>query len=319
MLVLGLDFGGTKLAAGVWRVGSDALLATRRRPTDVAAGAQGDLAAMLDMSHDLLDEVGGADELGAVGVCFGGQVDAARGVVIVQMHVPGWETFPLRETLAAHFGVPAAVENDGNAVALAEHHFGAGRGRPSLLYLTISTGVGGGLVLDGEIVEGAHGLAGEIGHMLVAPGGPPCPCGRRGCLEAVAAGPAIARAARAKLDEDPTCASTLRDVVGLTAKDVAAAAAAGDALAQEVLDQALGYLGLAVANAAVLLDPGCVVLGGGVTRMGEPLLSRVRAAVQERAFAPCDVLLAELGDDGGIWGGVAVAPGVMPGSRRRPA
>ncbi|MFN8473994.1 MAG: ROK family protein [Anaerolineae bacterium] len=313
MLVLGLDFGGTKLAAGVWRVGSAQLLATRRRPTDVAAGAEGDLAAMLDMSRDLLASVGGAEELSAVGVCFGGQVDAARGVVIVQMHVPGWEMFPLRDTMAAHFGVPAAVENDGNAAALAEHRFGAGRGRPSLLYLTVSTGVGGGLVLDGRIFEGAHGLAGEIGHMLVAPGGPPCPCGRRGCLEAVAAGPAIARAAVARLAANPEPRSALRGLPSLTARNVAEAAAGGDDIAREVLDEAFGYLGLGVANAAVLLDPGCVVLGGGVTRMGEPLFERVRAAVQERVFAPCDVLPARLGDDVGIWGGVAVAPGVTSG------
>ncbi|MFN8484324.1 MAG: ROK family protein [Anaerolineae bacterium] len=310
MLVLGLDFGGTKLAAGVGRVGSGALLATRRRPTDVAAGARGDLDAMLAMSHDLLAAVGGAGELAAVGVCFGGQVDAARGVVIVQMHVPGWEMFPLRDALAAHFGVPAAVENDGNAAALAEHRFGAGRGRPSLLYLTVSTGVGGGLVLDGRIFEGAHGLAGEIGHMLVASGGPPCPCGRRGCLEAVAAGPAIARAARAALAAAPERQSALRALPTITAKDVAEAAAVGDGVAREVLDVALDYLGLGVANAAVLLDPGCVVLGGGVTRMGEPLFARVRGAVQARVFAPCDVLPAQLGDDVGIWGGIAVAPGV---------
>lgn len=310
MLVLGLDFGGTKLAAGVGRVGSGALLATRRRPTDVAAGARGDLDAMLAMSHDLLAAVGGAGELAAVGVCFGGQVDAARGVVIVQMHVPGWEMFPLRDALAAHFGVPAAVENDGNAAALAEHRFGAGRGRPSLLYLTVSTGVGGGLVLDGRIFEGAHGLAGEIGHMLVASGGPLCPCGRRGCLEAVAAGPAIARAARAALAAAPERQSALRALPTITAKDVAEAAAVGDGVAREVLDVALDYLGLGVANAAVLLDPGCVVLGGGVTRMGEPLFARVRGAVQARVFAPCDVLPAQLGDDVGIWGGIAVAPGV---------
>lgn len=310
MLVLGLDFGGTKLAAGVWRVGSSELLATRQRPTDVAAGAQGDLDAMLAMSHEMLDGIGGGDALTAVGVCFGGQVDAARGLVIVQMHVPGWEMFALRDTLAAHFGVPAAVENDGNAAALAEHRFGAGRGRSSLLYLTVSTGVGGGLVLDGRIVEGAHGLAGEIGHMLVAPGGPPCPCGRRGCLEAVAAGPAIARAAVAALAAEPARASALRGQPLVTAQDVAEAAATGDTLAQEVLDKALGYLGLGVANAAVLLDPGCVVLGGGVTRLGAPLFERVTAAVQERVFAPCDVLPAQLGGDVGIWGGIAVAPAV---------
>ena len=307
MYLLGLDFGGTKLAAGLWRVGDPALTRSARAATDVAASAAGALRTMLDMARRLLADVGvEPDLLGGVGVSFGGHVDAEAGVVLRSVHVPGWEDRSLAAELTAEFGVPSVVENDANAAALAEWRFGAGQGRPSLLYLTVSTGIGGGIVLDGQVYRGRHGMAGEIGHTVVAPNGPPCPCGRRGCLEAVAAGPAIARTARERLAADPTRPSLLRERPDFQAQDVAAAAVAGDVLAKETLDEALVYLGLGVANAINLLDPGCVVLGGGVTRMGAPLLSRVRQAVRDHALVPCDIRSAELGADVGVWGGLAV-------------
>ncbi len=305
--VLGLDFGGTKLACGLWRVGDAGLCATRRQPTDAAGGATGSLAQMLAMARALLAEGGvAAGQLAGVGVSFGGHVDAARGVILRSVHVGGWEGFPLRDHVRAEFGVPAQVENDANAAALAEARFGAGRGHSSLLYVTISTGIGGGLVVDGQIYRGAHGMAREIGHTVVAPDGLLCPCGRRGCLEAVAAGPAIARAAQARLDADPSLASRLRGQATLRAEDVAQAARDGDTLALATLDTAFTYLGLGLANAVNLLDPGLVVLGGGVTRIGAPLFDRVCAVVAERALVPCDIVPALLGDDVGVWGGVAV-------------
>ena len=307
MYLLGLDFGGTKLAAGLWRVGDPALTRSAHCPTDGEAGAAGAVSAMSAMARRLLTDVGvEPGQLGGVGVSFGGHVDAEAGVVLRSVHVPGWESRPLGTEVAAEFGVPAVVENDANAAALAEWRFGAGQGQSSLLYLTVSTGIGGGIVLDGQVYRGRHGMAGEIGHTVVAPNGPLCPCGRRGCLEAIAAGPGIARAARERLAADPTRPSLLRERPDVQAQDVAAAAAAGDPLARETLDEALGYLGLGVANAVNLLDPGCVVLGGGVTRMGSPLFSRVRQLVAEHALVPCDVRAAELGADVGVWGGLAI-------------
>ena len=307
MYLLGLDFGGTKLAAGLWRVGAPTLTRAARCGTDVAAGAAGALRSMTDMARRLLADAGvEPGGLGGVGVSFGGHVDAEAGLVLRSVHVPGWENWPLGADLAAEFGVPAPVENDANAAALAEWRFGAGQGQPSLLYLTVSTGIGGGLVLNGEIYRGRHGMAGEIGHTVVAPNGPLCPCGRRGCLEAVAAGPAIARLARERLAADPMRPSLLRERPDFQAQEVAAAAEAGDPPAREAVDEALGYLGLGVANAVNLLDPGCVVLGGGVTRMGSPLFNRVRQLVGEHALVPCDIRSAELGDDVGVWGALAV-------------
>ena len=307
MYLLSLDFGGTKLSAGLWRVGDPALTRSALCATEVAAGAEGSVRTMNDMARRLLADVGvKPGGLGGVGVSFGGHVDPEVGVVLRSVHVPGWEDRPLAAELADEFGVPTAVENDANAAALAEARFGAGQGEASLLYLTVSTGIGGGLVLNGAIYRGRHGMAGEIGHTVVVPNGPLCPCGRRGCLEAVAAGPGIARAARERLAADPARPSLLRERPNPQGEDVAAAAAAGDPLARETLDEALGYLGLGVANAVNLLDPGCVVLGGGVTRMGSPLFNRVRQAVGEHALVPCDIRSAELGDDVGIWGGLAV-------------
>ncbi|MCW5853797.1 MAG: ROK family protein, partial [Anaerolineae bacterium] len=181
MHLLGLDFGGTKLAAGLWRVGDPGLTRAARSATDIAAGAAGDLRTMLAMARRRLDDVGvERGQLGGVGISFGGHVDAEASVVLRSVHVPGWENRPLGADLAAEFGVPTVVENDANAAALAEWRFGAGQGEPSLLYLTVSTGIGGGIVLDRQVYRGRHGMAGEIGHTVVAPNGPLCPCGRRG-------------------------------------------------------------------------------------------------------------------------------------------
>ena len=155
---------------------------------------------MLRMARGLLTQVPG--RLVAIGVSFGGPVDAARGLVRLSHHVPGWEEIPLADRLQAELGAPAAVDNDANVAALGEWRFGAGQGTASLLYVTISTGIGGGWVLGGRIWGGADGMAGEIGHMIVRPGGAPCACGRRGCAEAEACGWAIAAKARERLSDE---------------------------------------------------------------------------------------------------------------------
>ena len=157
---------------------------------------------MLRMARGLLAQVPG--RLVAIGVSFGGPVDAARGLVRLSHHVPGWEEIPLADQLQAELGVPAAVDNDANVAALGEWRFGAGQGAASLLYVTISTGIGGGWVLGGRIWGGADGMAGEIGHMIVRPGGAPCACGRRGCAEAEASGWAIAAKARDRAERRKT-------------------------------------------------------------------------------------------------------------------
>ena len=275
---------------------------------------------MLRMARGLLTQVPG--RLVAVGVSFGGPVDAARGLVRLSHHVPGWEENPLADRLRAELGAPAAVDNDANVAALGEWRFGAGQGAASLLYVTISTGIGGGWVLGGRIWGGADGMAGEIGHMIVRPGGTPCACGRRGCAEAEASGWAIAAKARTRLtDEGRTTKDegdrllTLADgrAEAVTAQMVAQAAEAGDALAQAVLDEAARALGSALGAAISLMNPERIVLGGGVTKAGARWWRTVRARARATAFdqSRTEIVPAFLGDDAPLWGAIALAEGMV--------
>ena len=315
-LLLGLDFGGTKLTAGLALAGEDELLARAQCPTPSDKSAREVFAAIAELARGLLREI--SQSPAAVGVSFGGPVDAATGRVITCHHLPGWDDVPLREWVEEAFNAPAAVENDANAGALGEWRFGAGRGCDDLLYITVSTGIGGGLILDGRLRHGLNSLAGEIGHMIVEPGGPVCTCGRRGCLEALAAGPAIARRARELLKAEPQRGQVLRRLAGgdlesITSKMVSQAAAAGDEVAQQALDEAARALGLGIANAATLLNPKLVVLGGGVIKAGERFLSVVRTVAQKQALQGIEVRIVEaaLGDDAPLWGAIALAMGLL--------
>lgn len=309
-LLLVLDFGGTKLSAAVAAVGERSWRAWRQVLSSPGADARYDLDTMVSLARDLLGGAGPA----AIGVSFGGPVNAAEGVVLLSHHVPGWENVPLREQLVARFGVPAAVDNDANVAALGEWRFGAGQGCHSLLYVTVSTGIGGGWVLDRRIYHGADSLAGEIGHMTVQPGGPVCTCGRRGCLEAVAAGAAIARRARERLAAEPQAGEILRGLVGgdagaITAKHVSQAAQAGDELAQQVLEEAARALGFGIGCAIALMNPERVVVGGGVAKSGERYFEAVAAAARANVLQGMrvDIVPAALGDDAPLWGAVALA------------
>ncbi|HWQ14643.1 MAG TPA: ROK family protein [Roseiflexaceae bacterium] len=315
--ILGLDFGGTKLAAGLIDPASGAVVARALCPTPASGGAEASLAAMFELAGGLLGSAGSSHAtrhpppatLTAVGVSFGGPVEADGRTVRLSMHVPGWEGMPLAGRLERAFGVRAAVANDGDAAALAEHRFGAGRGVRHMLYLTVSTGIGGGVIVDGRLHRGERAWAGEVGHQILKPDGPPCPCGRNGCLESLASGLSVAREARARLRTTGAPPSLLAalPVDEVTARAVAAAAAQGDALAQEVWGAAMEWLGIGVSSAANLLNPGRVVLGGGLTRAGALLFGPVRRVAAYRALDPLlEIVPAALGDDVGILGGAAL-------------
>lgn len=308
-LVLALDFGGTKLSAAVLERGKSRWRAHRRAPSPPAATAGDDLRLAQALAAEVLD----GERPAAVGVSFGGPVDASRGVVRLSDHVPGWENYPLREHLEAHFGAPASVDNDANVAALGEFVYGAGRGCRSLLYVTVSTGVGGGWVLGGRVWRGAGGMAGEIGHTLADGCGPPCYCGKRGCVERLGSGPFLAEHARDLLAERPEDGAELRALVQgeigiVTAKEVAEAAEAGDALAWEVLGRAAWALGVGIGNAANLINPERVVLGGGVTKSGARYWERLRevAGATARPQIRLEIVPAALGDDAPLWGAVAL-------------
>jgi glucokinase len=308
--VLALDIGGTKLAAGVIAPTGEAL-GEEREATNPAASPAEILEALFELSETSIDRAGAKwRDLGAVGVSFGGPVDYPQGRTVTCHHLPGWEAVPLRDLVSERAGLPVVMDNDANAAALGEATFGAARGCEHVLYLTVSTGIGGGLVLGGRVYRGANSMAGEIGHTLVAPDGPECTCGRRGCLEAVAAGPGIARAAREALAAGEP--SALQDIPQreITAKHVAEAAAS-DALAARVMAQAGECLGLGIAGAVNLINPQIVVIGGGVAEAGEVLLAPVRESVRQHAVAESvrdlRIVAGELRERGGLLGAAALA------------
>ncbi len=296
-MYLGLDFGGTKLAAGLADE-SGRLLAFGRRPTDPATGPAGAIAVLRSLIESFPSS---GDGPVAVGISFGGPVDLTRRRTLLSHHGPGWEDFPLADRVEEIWRFPVQLDNDANAAALGECRFGAARGHRHVLYLTVSTGIGAGIVLDGELYRGARGLSGELGHTIVLPDGPPCPCGKRGCLEAMASGPSIARAYQERLGPNA------HDV---SAEDVFRASATGDTRATETIERAIRFLGIGVANAVNVLDPDVVVIGGGVARAGEALFGPLRETVQ--AFsAPSPpgavpILPAALDDRAGVVGAIAL-------------
>jgi glucokinase len=315
--VLGLDVGGTKLAAGV--VGSDGSVRSwLSTPSHVEEGPDAVIARHLELGRSAVDKAALTwADVAAVGIGCGGPLDPFRGVVEAPLHLPGWNDVPLVDIVEKALDRPAVVDNDATAGALGEYWFGAGRERGirHLVYLTISTGVGGGLILDGRVYRGANGNAGELGHLTIERNGRPCACGRRGCLEAYASGTNIARRAREAITSGdwsgPSTLSTLSTLSEITARDVSAAAAVGDPLATRIWDETTDILGAAVATILDVFNPDLVVLGGGVTRAGEQLLRPVRGVALGRGLPPArraaDVVLARLGDQLGVVAAAAVA------------
>ncbi len=301
--ILALDFGGTKHSAAVWHSQNERTwLAHVRQAAPRPAHAEADWRTMLALARQVLN---GATPQ-AVGVSFGGPVDGLTGVVALSHHVPGWEHFPLCDRLRAEFGVPVMVDNDANAGALGEWVWGAGRGTASLLYVTVSTGVGGGWVLHGQVWRGHNRMAGEFGHMTIDPNGPLCLCGKRGCIERLASGPYLAEDARAQLlPADPLYPQRAT----LTARDLAAAAAHGHPLAQRLIERAGTAIGVGLGNAANLINPQMCVLGGGLTHAGDVFWRAVHQAARATALpeVTLNVVPAQLGDDAPLWGAVSLA------------
>jgi len=302
--LLALDFGGTKLSAAVLPVSelqqdSPTWLAHERVFSPQDGDARFDIEAMIRLGKRLL---GGKRPL-SVGVSFGGPVDYLSRIVRLSHHVPGWENVPLQKLLEVEFSSPVRVDNDANIAALGEWRFGAGRGIDSLFYVTVSTGVGGGWVLNGSSWRGHEGMAGEIGHTVVDPDGPVCLCGKRGCVERLASGPYMAQdfmALSGSIDAD------------ITGKMVAELAAQGDEYARKILLRGARALGIGLGNAANLINPQRFVLGGGVTKSGELWWQKVRHAAEQTALPEVrfDIVPAVFADDAPLWGAVALMEGL---------
>jgi len=255
-----------------------------------------------------------------IGAACPGPLDPERGIVLEAPNIPEWHNLPLKALLEAEFGAPVVVDNDANLAALGEWRHGAGRGHHHVLYLTISTGIGAGVIVDDHLLHGARGLAAELGHVTVVPDGPLCGCGQRGHLEAVASGTAIARMAAEALAAGEH--SSLAELPHApTAADVAAAARAGDPLARRIFAQAGAYLGRALADFLHVFNPTAVILGGGVTQAGAVLLNPLEAALRAHVMTPAylenlTLTTAALGDDAGLLGALEAVRAAVPPLRR---
>jgi glucokinase len=293
MAVLALDVGGTKVAAAL--VGSDGVvLRTARRPTATEDVWGACTAALQEVAQD--------EQISAVGIGCAGPIDVQAGTVS-PLNILSWREFPLVDSVAREFpGADVRLGGDGACMAMGEYRFGAGRGVPNVLGVVASTGVGGGLVLGGQLVAGRSGNAGHIGHVVVEPGGAACACGGVGCLEAVASGPSAVRWARER--------GWLGTDLGTDAAALAADARAGDEVAVAALARAGVGLGQAFASAAALVDLDLVVLGGGFAAAGPPLWAPMRAAVDEHArlsfISELRVVPAALGASAGLVGAAAL-------------
>jgi glucokinase len=295
--VLAIDIGGTKLAAAV--VDRSATVGRRARRATPAGDAEEIWTALAGLVAEVLD---GAP-VAAVGVGCGGPLDPAGGRVS-PLNIAGWRDFPLRDRLTDLVGVPTVVHNDAIAFALAEQRRGAGRAADAMLGVVVSTGVGGGIVLDGHGVAGPTGNAGHVGHVVVDPHGPPCACGGRGCLEAVARGPALVRWAQDngwRTGQGP----------GVDGVALVTDARDGDPVALAALTRGGQALGTALASTVALLDLDVVVVGGGVANAGELLLGPAREAFARHAGLDyarrCSIVPAALGADAGVVGAAELA------------
>jgi glucokinase len=311
--VAGVDLGGTKIYT-VLANREGEIVAEVKVPTGAGWGYRQVLDRIAETVDAVCDRAGvSLDAVAAVGAGAPGPLDPRTGVVHQAPNL-GWRDVPFRDDLAARLGRPVYLENDANLGALGEYTFGTGRGCSEMVFVTVSTGIGGGLILHGEIYGGAGGGAGEIGHIKVVPGGPRCGCGGRGCLEAVASGTAIARRAREFITAGAGSEILARadgEAEKVTAVTVAAAARAGDPDARAILDEAAGHLGTGLAVVVNLLNPELVVLGGGVMKSGklfwEPLDRSLREQALEAAYRRVCLMPGALGGRVSALGAVALA------------
>ncbi len=318
-LTIGIDVGGTKVLAGV--VDSHGRVLARERRETPGRSVQ----AVEDTILDLIGLFSKSFNVAAVGIGAAGFVDASRSVVLFSPHL-AWRREPLRDSVMSRTHLPVVVDNDANAAALAECRFGAGRGYRLVLCVTLGTGIGGALVIDGRVFRGANGMAGEFGHMQVVPQGHRCECGNRGCWEQYASGNALVRDARELVVAGSPMAHTLRDMVhgdpaALSGPLITGAARDGDPLAKELLSEMGGWLGVGLAGMAAAFDPSCIIVGGGVSQAGDLLLEPTRQAFARtltgRGLRPePPIVAAALGPEAGFIGAADMARSAARRSRR---
>ena len=314
-LAVGIDIGGTKVAGGVVDVNGNIIHRARRDTPHRSKSPSVVEDTIVDVVDELMQIVG-SETVAAVGIGAAGFVAADRATVVFAPHL-SWRHEPLRETLQKRVSVPISVDNDANAAVWAEWKFGAAQGETHVMMITLGTGIGGGILINGHLQRGRFGIAGEFGHMQVVPGGHRCECGNRGCWEQYASGNALVREARSLVSANSPIASDLLDRVegrpsNLTGPLITEAARDGDPTARELLAEIGNWLGVGIANLAAAFDPGTFVIGGGVSAAGDLLLDSARQTFKRRltgrGYRPeARIVAAQLGNDAGLIGAADLA------------
>ncbi|HEY0458085.1 MAG TPA: ROK family protein [Pyrinomonadaceae bacterium] len=304
-VVAGIDIGGTKIAVALETFQGERV-AARRLPTEVELGPDRILEQVALAIEEMLGE--SQTRLMSIGIGCPGPIDIERGLALSPTNLPDWIDFPLVETIKNRFGVPVVLDNDANAAALGEFFHGAGRGFRDILYVTISTGIGGAIICEGQIHHGVGASAGEVGHTIVKPDGRLCLCGTMGCLETIASGLSIARRLREKLAAGNGKAAENTDEI--TAETVVERVRQGDPAACEIWDETIKYLAIGIGNAITVIAPQAVVIGGGVSAAGELLLAPLRREMAKNVsmlpIEKVEILQASLSESG-VFGALMLA------------
>jgi glucokinase len=313
-LILGIDLGGTKILTAVAN-DKGKMLSRDHSITPANEGHQAVVRSILESVSRALDQAHiDAADLSAIGLGAPGLSDPETGILFTSPNLPGWEDVPLRDIVEKELGKKVFLINDANAAAVGELHFGAGRGARNFIYITVSTGIGGGIIIDGKIYTGSTGMAGELGHMVIDDEGQQCKCGNRGCWETLASGTALAREAKNRVKAG-AATSILEyadgDLEKVNAEAIHKAAQAGDNLATELIARNAYYLGVGLTNVINIFNPEAIVIGGGLSNIGDMLLEPAFEEAGRRAFRQAyrevRFARAELGRNSGVLGAAAFA------------
>ncbi|NTU55913.1 MAG: ROK family protein [Anaerolineales bacterium] len=303
-LIIAIDIGGTHIRVAAYEPNSTKPVAHKR--TKSLAHTPG----VFDRLASAVESIWKQGEVTAIGIASPGPLDPHTGTILDTPNIPQWTNFPVAPKLSERFGVPVYLDNDANMAGLAEWQFGAGKGHTDLVYLTISTGIGGGVISHNNLLQGYRGMGAELGHMTIDPDGPLCGCGHPGHVESFSSGPAIARYVNERLKAGDK--SSLQADPNLSAAQIADAARQGDPLAISAFARAGHYLGIAVANYLAIFDPSILIFGGGVSQVGDLLFKPFEESLRKQVFHPhyldnLTITRAALGDDAGLLGALALA------------
>ena len=312
--VLAIDLGGTKVITAIIS-NSGQVMAKDYQLTLADERPQAVIERIFSaIDHLLSPRNMNSSQLASISIAAAGAINSDKGLITSSPNLPGWYDVPLRDIIKEKYRVNTFLINDASAAALGEHQLGAGRGVSNLIYLTVSTGIGGGIIINGKLYSGQSGSAGEIGHMTLDVNGPRCNCGNIGCFEVLASGTAVAEEAIRRIGQGER--SSLAEMVAgkiedITAEKVGAAAQKGDSLALDVVSKAATYLGVGMVNLVNIFNPEMIIVGGGVAKLGDLLLEPARRVVQERAFPisaqAVRIVAAQLGDEAGVYGAAIYA------------